>query len=216
MTSQISASADTQFFSIGKTDPAKSMIQIGFLDGQTTDSTNVSWKNLEKYLKEENEESKNIELDNEPSNEQFFSDEDDDESSAEEEQENKESSSMSNSMDKNDQIFSNNKSDHHMIESNSYNEYDFANSLLTLDSQLTQQYQKRRQRRHLLALSLATSSTALFYRTLSEIKFASSLGEKLTQMAEFNFEATLKRLVLNHYQLLPHLFYSILKGKLSR
>lgn len=65
---------------------------------------------------------------------------------------------------------------------------------------------------HLLALSLASSSTALYYRTLAELKFSSTLGERLSQIGEFNFEATFKRLLTNHQTIMPHLIYSLLKG----
>lgn len=90
----------------------------------------------------------------------------------------------------------------------STNEYDFVNSLLTLDSQ-----SNPRHKSNLLALSLTSSSAALYYRTLAALKFSSTLSEKLTQLCEFNFEETLKRLVTVHANIMPHLMYSILKGR---
>lgn len=195
-----STSIDTQFFSIGKTEPIKPTAIDNF-DLQANTNETVSWKNVESYLQEtkENEENEHQCKGFPTESEQFFSDD---------EEEKKSCSFSSGSSDK-DELESEEKNVD-VIETN--NEYDFANSLLTLNSQLNQP-QYYLYKRNLLSLSLATSSTALFYRTLAEIKFSSTIGERLTQMAEFNFEATLRRLINNHYVLLPHLFYSILKGK---
>lgn len=89
-------------------------------------------------------------------------------------------------------------------------EYDFLNSLLTVDYKSNNFTQNPT---NLLALSLSSSSLALYYKCLNQLNYRSNMIDKLIQIAEFNFEETLRTLVNTHSNIFPHLLYSLLKGR---
>lgn len=82
------------------------------------------------------------------------------------------------------------------------NEYDFANSLLAIYPSNSS-----------LAVSLSSSSIGLFYKALNSIRYQSSLTDKIIQFQEFNFEENFKNLYQKFPVALPHVFYSLLKGR---
>ena len=98
------------------------------------------------------------------------------------------------------------------------NEYDFANSLLTLEYKPYNQYSNNFDYSGLylssssLSLSLNSLSISIYYSTLNRFKYQSNITDKLIQISEFNFEETLKKLLINYSGILPHLLYSLLKG----
>ncbi|RNA16956.1 Guanine nucleotide exchange protein SMCR8 -like protein [Brachionus plicatilis] len=82
------------------------------------------------------------------------------------------------------------------------NEYDFANSLLAIYPSSNS-----------LAVSLSSSSVGLFYKALNSLRCQSSIADKIVQFQEFNFEQNFKNLFQKFPVALPHVFYSILKGR---
>jgi hypothetical protein len=101
------------------------------------------------------------------------------------------------------------------------NEYDFANSLLTIEYKPYNQYSMNfnyknlylSQHSLLTRVSLTSSSVGNYYKTMNRLKFQSNLTDKLVQINEFNFEETLKKLLNTYTAIMPHLLYSLLKGK---
>jgi hypothetical protein len=101
------------------------------------------------------------------------------------------------------------------------NEYDFANSLLTIEYKPYNQYSMNfnyknlclSQNSLLTRVSLTSSSIGNYYKTMNRLKFQSNLTDKLVQINEFNFEETLKKLINTYTSIMPHLLYSLLKGK---
>lgn len=82
------------------------------------------------------------------------------------------------------------------------NEFDFANSLLAI-------YPSNNS----LAVSLSSSSIGLFYKALNSLRYQSSLTDKIVQFQEFNFEENFKNLYQKFPVALPHIFFSLLKGR---
>ena len=87
------------------------------------------------------------------------------------------------------------------------NEYDFANSLLTIEYKPYNQYALA------TTLSLTESSVGNYYKAINSLKYQSNLTDKLVQISEFNFENSLKKLINTYTNIMPHLIYSLLKGK---
>ena len=97
------------------------------------------------------------------------------------------------------------------------NEYDFANSLLTLEYKPYNQFSNIDFNEiylssSSLSLSLNSLSISIYYSTLNRFKYQSTITDKLIQISEFNFEETLKKLLNNYSSIFPHLLYSLLKG----
>ena len=84
------------------------------------------------------------------------------------------------------------------------NEYDFANSLITLEYKPYNQFSTNIDFNGIylssssLSLSLNSLSISIYYSTLNRFKYQSNITDKLIQISEFNFEETLKKL-LNNY-----------------
>ncbi len=101
------------------------------------------------------------------------------------------------------------------------NEYDFANSLITLEYKPYNQFSTNIDFNGIylssssLSLSLNSLSISIYYSTLNRFKYQSNITDKLIQISEFNFEETLKKLLNNYSAIFPHLLYSLLKGKIS-
>ena len=99
------------------------------------------------------------------------------------------------------------------------NEYDFANSLITLEYKPYNQFSTNIDFNGIylssssLSLSLNSLSISIYYSTLNRFKYQSNITDKLIQISEFNFEETLKKLLNNYATIFPHLLYSLLKGK---
>jgi hypothetical protein len=63
-------------------------------------------------------------------------------------------------------------------------------------------------------LSITSSAIGAYYSSLNtHNKHRSDLTTKLAQISEFNFEETLKKLIAQHFAIMPHLLYSLLKGR---
>jgi len=98
------------------------------------------------------------------------------------------------------------------------NEYDFANSLITLEYKPYNQFSTNIDFNGIylssssLSLSLNSLSISIYYSTLNRFKYQSNITDKLIQISEFNFEETLKKLLNNYATIFPHLLYSLLKG----
>ena len=97
------------------------------------------------------------------------------------------------------------------------NEYDFANSLLTLEYKPYNQYSNNLDLNGLYltasSLSLTSLSVSLYYSALNRFKYQSTITDKLIQISEFNFEETLRKLLNTYSTFLPHVLYSLLKGR---
>jgi len=107
------------------------------------------------------------------------------------------------------------------------NEYDFVNSLMTSEykpynqysldhhqqSQQQQQQQQQKITTSTLSLSSSFTSPAIIYSAFNRCKYQANLTDKLIQIIEFNFEETLKQLLQQFHLIMPHLFYSLLKGR---
>jgi hypothetical protein len=97
------------------------------------------------------------------------------------------------------------------------NEYDFANSLLTLEYKPYNQFSNNLDLNGLYltasSLSLTSLSVSLYYSALNRFKYQSTITDKLLQISEFNFEETLRKLLNTYSAFLPHVLYSLLKGR---
>lgn len=103
------------------------------------------------------------------------------------------------------------------------NEYDFVNTLLTTDYKQYNQYSTNFDSMYKyadpiltvssLSLSSSFTSPAIIYSAFNRCKYQANLTDKLIQIIEFNFEETLKQLLNNYHLIMPHLFYSLLKGR---
>lgn len=88
------------------------------------------------------------------------------------------------------------------------NEYDFANSLLTINKNFDSLSISSQ-------LSITSSSAGLYYSALNKQnqKYQTELITKLSQISDFNFERTLKDFMTQYSPIMPHLMYSLLKGR---
>lgn len=101
------------------------------------------------------------------------------------------------------------------------NEYDFANSLMTIEYKPYNQYAMNFNYKNLYlsqcslvtTVSLSSSSVGMYYKTINSLRYQSNLTDKLIQINEFNYEETLKKLIATYANIMPHLLYSLLKGK---
>ena len=103
-------------------------------------------------------------------------------------------------------------------------EYDFVNALLTAEYKPYNQYSTNldalyknttdlRLGASSLSLSSSFTSPAIVYSAFNRCKYQANLTDKLIQIIEFNFEETLKQLLNTFNSIMPHLFYSLLKGR---
>ena len=103
-------------------------------------------------------------------------------------------------------------------------EYDFVNALLTAEYKPYNQYSTNLDGLYKyttdlglgassLSLSSSFTSPAIVYSAFNRCKYQANLTDKLIQIIEFNFEETLKQLLNTFHSIMPHLFYSLLKGR---
>ena len=96
-------------------------------------------------------------------------------------------------------------------------EYDFVNSLLTIDYKPYNQYSTNFDLHpEFASLFLNTASSACqaaVYAAYNKCKPEWSVTDKLMQISEFNFEETLRQMLANFGPFFHHLMYSLLKGR---
>jgi hypothetical protein len=129
------------------------------------------------------------------------------EENEEEEEENESlSSDLETYIDFEEENYNNNKNN--KLNEKDENEYDFANSLLTINKNLDNLSISSQ-------LSITSSSAGLYYSVLNKQnqKYQTELITKLSQISDFNFERTLKDFLAQYLPVMPHLMYSILKGR---
>ena len=81
------------------------------------------------------------------------------------------------------------------------NEYDFANSLLTVDYKPYNQYSS----------SIEPEYGSRYLNSSKKREW--NIADKLVQISEFNFEETLRQMLTNFGSFFPHVLYSLLKGR---
>lgn len=200
----VECSSKTQFYSpyteksvyidaIATSNQSTSVKRLETISSLGNSNKNISWSNLEQFLDSEEEEEEEEEMLKEEESEDFYSNQ--------------------------EILYDETVELTNELNTREENEYDFANSLLTIEYRPYNQYATNLNFNNLhlsttsLALSLSSSSVGLYYKALNSLKFQSNLTDKLIQIQEFNFEETLKKLINSLPNIFPHLLYSLLKGR---